>query len=196
MLKFKKTRKKLKKILKKHFELLSSYMPRRYYRSYKKNYVSGKKKWAPYLKDVTPATVQIPAGSVSGGVATCVLNSPQDATPTPTIIKVKHCKVSFDFQSSIYFKQGFVCLCFVPQGVTASYLTPIQHPEWLLAWRGIETGSDGLLGRLINLSSPLARNLNSGDSICIIWSGFNGADGTGTIGVTTYARFSCVVRNN
>ena len=169
-------------------------MPRRYYRSYKKNYSSNKKKWASYLKDVTPATVTIPAESVSGGAATLVVNAAQDATPTPTIIKVKHCKLAFDFQTSAFFKQGFCCICFIPQGVTPSYLTPIQHPEWILAWRGIETGSDGLLGNLINLSSSLSRNLNSGDSICIIWSGYNA--GTGGIGVTTYARFSCVVRNN
>ena len=63
-----------------------------------------------------------------------------------------------------------------------------------MAWRGIETGSDGLLGNLVNLSSPLSRNLQSGDSIVYIWSGYNA--GTGGIGVTTYARFSCVLRNN
>ena len=171
-------------------------MPYQNYRkNYKKNYGNlQKKKWASYLKDVTPANTQIPAQSVGGGAATLVVNAAQDATPTPTIIKVKHCKLAFDFQTSVYFKQGFVCLCFVPQGITPTYLTPIQHPEWLLAWRGIETYSDGLAGRLINLSSSLSRNLNSGDSIVIIWSGYNA--GSGDIGVSTYARFSCVVRNN
>ena len=70
-------------------------MPRRYYRSYKKNYSSNKKKWASYLEDVTPSNTQIPAQSVSGGAATLVVNSGQDATPTPTIIKVKHCRINF-----------------------------------------------------------------------------------------------------
>ena len=171
-------------------------MPYQNYRkNYKKNYGNfQKKKWASFLKDITPANVSLPAESVGGGVGTLVTNAAQDATPTPTIIKVKHCKMAFDFQTSVYFKQGFVCITFVPQGYTPSYLTPIQHPEWIMAWRGIETSAEGLQGTLVNLSSSLSRNLNSGDSICYIWSGYNA--GSGGIGVTTYARFSCVVRNN
>ena len=71
-----------------------------YRKNYKKNYGNfQKKKWASFLKDITPANVQIPAESVSGGAATLVVNAAQDATPTPTIIKVKHCKLAFDFQT-------------------------------------------------------------------------------------------------
>ena len=96
-------------------------MPYQNYRkNYKKNYgnLYPKKKWASFLKDITPANVTIPAESVNGGAATLVVNSAQDATPTPTIIKVKHCKLAFDFQTSSFFKQGFVCICFIPQGIT------------------------------------------------------------------------------
>ena len=59
--------------------------------------------------------------------------------------------MAFDFNTSVYFKQGFVCITFVPQGYTPSYLTPIQHPEWIMAWRGIETSAEGLQGTLVNL---------------------------------------------
>ena len=67
---------------------------------------------------------------------------------------------------------------FVPQGVTPTINSPIQHPEWVLAWRGLET-----------------RNLNSGDSIVVLWSGYNIGE-SGSIGFNSFARFSCVVRNN
>jgi len=167
-----------------------------YYKNSKKNYGNlQKKKWASYMKELTPANVTIQAGQVGGGFASCVINSSQDSTPTPTIIKVKYCKCAFDFSSSVLFNQGFVCLMFVPQGVTPTINSPIQHPEWVMAWRGMEIDASGTAkGTQVMLSSRLSRNLNSGDSIIMLWSGYN--VGEGDIGCTTYARFSCVVRNN
>ena len=168
-----------------------------YYKNSKKNYGNlQKKKWASYMKEITPANTPINAGTVGGGYASCVINSTQDATPTPTIIKVKHCKVSFDFFTSSLFNQGFVCLMFVPQGVTPTISSPVQHPEWVMAWRGLETSStDSLKGTQVMLGSKLSRNLNSGDSIVVLWSGYNIGE-SGQIGFNSFARFSCVVRNN
>ena len=141
-----------------------------YRKNYKKNYGNfQKKKWASFLKDITPANVTLPAESVGGGVGTLVTNAAQDATPTPTIIKVKHCKMAFDFNTSVYFKQGFVCITFVPQGYTPSYLTPIQHPEWIMAWRGIETSAEGLQGTLVNLSSSLSLVISTQEILFVIY---------------------------
>ena len=56
--------------------------------------------------------------------------------PTPTIIKVKHVRVAFDFTSAqYYFNGGFLCIMFVPQG-TPDAGTPLLHPEWIMAWKG------------------------------------------------------------
>ena len=162
---------------------------------YKRRY-SSKKKWASYMKEITPANTPINGGMVGGGFATCVVNSTQESTPTPTIIKVKHCKVSFDFYTSSLFNQGYLCIMFCPQGVTPNINTPTQHPEWVMAWRGMETSSaDSLKGTQVMLYSKLSRNLQSGDSIVILWSGYNIGE-SGSIGFNSFARFSCVVRNN
>jgi len=147
------------------------------------------------MKEIPNASINIATGTNGGAWVPLVTNSVETATPTPTIVKAKHLKCIFDIYATAgKLINGAVYLIYVPQGYTPSIDLPIQHPEWIMAWRGIETSAEGLQGTLVNLSSSLSRNLNSGDSICYIWSGYNA--GSGGIGVTTYARFSCVVRNN
>lgn len=185
----------LKKNLKKHFELLFAQMPRRYYKPYKRNYSSNKKKWASFMKDIPSTNVTIPGQSTGGAVATIVSNSSDTAVPTPTIIKVKHIRVAFDFTSAqYYFNGGFLCILFVPQGITPDAGTPLLHPEWVMAWKGIELDAQTPAGKQVMISTSLSRNLNSGDSIVMLWSARNTT--AGEIGVTYYARTSCVVRNN
>ncbi len=170
-------------------------MPYQNYRkNYKKNFVP-KKKWAPFMKDIPNTTVQIDGNSTGGAIATIVSNSTETATPTPTVVKVKHCKCAFDFTSAqYYFNGGFLCMLYVPQGFTATASLPILHPEWILAWRGLELDSQTPAGRQVMLQSSMSRNLNSGDSIVLLFSCYNTT--AGQIGVTYHARVSCVVRNN
>ena len=91
-------------------------MPYQNYRkNYKKNFIQ-KKKWASIMKDIPSTNVQIPGQSTGGAVATIVANAADSAVPTPTIIKVKHVRVAFDFTSAqYYFNGGFLCIMFVPQ---------------------------------------------------------------------------------
>ena len=64
------------------------------------------------MKDIPSTNVQIPGQSTGGAVATIVANAADSAVPTPTIIKVKHVRVAFDFTSAqYYFNGGFLVLC-------------------------------------------------------------------------------------
>ena len=170
-------------------------MPYQNYRkNYKKNFIQ-KKKWASIMKDIPSTNVQIPGQSTGGAVATIVANAADSAVPTPTIIKVKHVRVAFDFTSAqYYFNGGFLCIMFVPQGITPDAGTPLLHPRMDYGLKGIELDAQTPAGKQVMLSSNLSRNLNSGDSIVLLWSARNTTEGA--IGVTYYARTSCVVRNN
>jgi len=172
-------------------------MPYQNYRkNYRKNYGNfQKKKWASFMKDIATTNVSIPGNATGGAVATIVSNSSDTATPTPTVLKVKHIRVAFDFTSAqYYFNAGFLCILFVPQGITPDAGTPILHPEWIMAWKGLELDGQTGAGKQVMISSSLSRNLNSGDSIVMLWSARNTTEGA--IGVTYYARTSCVLRNN
>ena len=174
-----------------------------YRRSYKKNYGNlNKKKWASYMKasSVGPLTVPI---SSSGYLATdLVANSTETATPTPTIIKCKHCKVSVD---SYVYSTGTLpigpivaYLMYVPQGYTLAVSTPVDHPEWILSWRAIDTSNIAATRSyhdIITMTSSLSRNLNSGDTIKLILVA-NNVDATYTYQLNSITHFSCVVRNN
>ena len=85
-------------------------------------------------------------------------------------------------------------LCLSHREITPDAGTPLLHPEWIMAWKGIELDAQTPAGKQVMLSSNLSRNLNSGDSIVLLWSARNTTEGA--IGVTYYARTSCVVRNN
>ena len=76
--------------------------------------------------------------TIDGTYFTCVENSAETATPTPTIIKVKHLRVSLDvLADATVLNNGFCALVYLPQGYTFSAGLPILHPEWIMAWRNI-----------------------------------------------------------
>ena len=174
-----------------------------YRRSYKKNYGNlNKKKWASYMKASSVGPLTVPVSS-SGYLATdLVANSTETATPTPTIIKCKHFKVSVDtyVNSTGAFPLGPIVayLMYVPQGYTLAVSTPVDHPEWVLAWRTIDTANiNGTYSyhEVITMTSSLSRNLNSGDSIKLILIA-NNVNATYTYSLNGISHFSCVLRNN
>ena len=167
---------------------------RKNYKPYKTYYGAGKKKWAPFMRDVLPTQASIPAETTDGTYFTVVSNSPETATPTSTILKVKHLKVSLDcvFDSTL-LNNGFCCLLFVPQGITPSAGMPILHPEWMLAWKNISNNAAATHHQVM-ISTSLCRNLNSGDSIVLYLSFRN--QSLGPINFYFTSRFSGVVRNN
>ena len=76
-----------------------------YRRNYKKNYgYLGKKKWSPIMREILPATVNVPAGQQAFSYATIAANKSDTpgTPPTPTVIKVKHIKAVFDCNAGSY----------------------------------------------------------------------------------------------
>lgn len=148
-------------------------MARRYYR--RRTVVRApKKKWA--------SNMQI--GSLASGSETAkvlVENSVQTATPTPIILKVGNIKLQGDVNiinttSSILSNPSFVVMVFyLPEGIALSAATAntvaSQHPEWIMAWKMIDTASvtaaAAVASPSFSVSSRLKRNLNSGDRICL-----------------------------
>lgn len=166
---------------------------RKSYKPYRRNYGSNKKKWASFMKEIPKTTVQIGSGT-SGSYGTIVANSNESATPTPTILKVNHLRVAADlFIDTTNLSGGFVCLMYLPQGIVPDANTALLHPEWVLTWKGIQTSS-ATGHNLIQFTSNLARNLNSGDSIIMYFSFFNPLQNNTPISFE--ARCSCVVRTN
>lgn len=87
------------------------------------------------------------------------------STTTHPIIKVRHLKaqLTIPIQNSLFWHRTLVGFCFVPQGYEFSETTIQYHPEWVLCSKPVfaETGASSS----VTVSSPLSRNLNSGDSI-------------------------------
>ena len=171
-------------------------MVRRSYKPYKSNYRSyaGKKKWAPIMRNVVATQYTIGGEATDGTFFTLVSNSAEGSSPTPTIIKAKHMKLSLDvvFDSTVLCN-GFCCVTYVPQGITPTAGLPVLHPEWILAWRNIPNDVTAHHHNIM-LQSSMCRNLNSGDSIVCYFSFNNVAQGPTSFSFT--GRYSCVVRNN
>ena len=145
------------------------------------------------MKEIPKTTVPIAPGT-AGSYGTIVANSNEGATPTPTILKVKHLRVAADlYVDTTNLSGGFVCLLYLPQGIVPDANTALLHPEWVLTWKGIPVNS-ATSHNLMQFSSNLARNLNSGDSIVLYFSFFNGTGNS--IPISFQARCSCVVRTN
>ena len=166
-----------------------------YRKNYKKNYGNlQKKKWASLMRDVPLTTVVIDPTATGGSYATMVLNAAETATPTPTILKVKYPKISVDFAfDATLLNNGFACIMYVPQGVVINSGLPVLHPEWIMAWRNVPNDVTSTHHEIM-LSSSMSRNLQSGDSIVLLFSFYNAATGPTSLRIS--ARHSCVLRNN
>ena len=150
------------------------------------------------MKEIPNAIVNITAGANGGAWTPLVTNSTETATPTPTIVKAKHLKCIFDIYATAgKLINGAVYLIYVPQGYTPSVDLPVQHPEWIMAWRGIDVDTVAEPGgtKQVQMSSSMSRNLNSGDAIFLLFHLTN-IPGAQVAPVNYHGRFSCVVRNN
>ena len=144
-------------------------MPRyyKYRRYYKRMYP--KKRWASnILSKNTLVTLQNNVTAADGHETICI-NSTQGATPTPVILKFGRLKVKgdvrTDLNSNANYVSGIMYVVYAPQGMTVDNLLIQQHPEYILGWTQISLDS----GNIFSFSSPLKRNLNSGDSISIVF---------------------------
>lgn len=128
-------------------------------------------KWSPHLL-VQSISFETSSGDF-GSYQLLAKNSTDTTVPVPSIIKVKNFRVSIDTSVpsvANYPNYLNVYLMYIPEGVTMTSDTPRNHPEWILAWKGINAISHADKEGIV-LSSRLSRNLNSGDGVYLLFSG-------------------------
>lgn len=149
-------------------------MPRRYYRR-RTVVVRPKKKWASNM-----ATGRLSNGSGGNPTSVLVANAVQTSTPTPIILKVGNIKLQGDASvgnssGTLLLPNLVVIVFYLPEGIdltaTTAGTVAAQHPEWIMAWKMIDTqistSGSNLGTSSFTVSSRLKRNLNSGDRVCI-----------------------------
>lgn len=157
-------------------------MPRRYY--YGRRYSRGsrpRRRWAPHLVQGS-LSITIPAATSAGQTSVLCSNSANVGSDTPvsTIIKVKNFKVVVDLTAAsqnLQLTNFIIAICYVPQGFDPGTEFLYQHPEWILVWRTVDVSqtvsNSGASLQNVQISSRLARNLNTGDSIRLFGVGTN-----------------------
>lgn len=145
-------------------------MPRyaRYKRYYRK--VFPRKRWASNIKsDSLDMTLTTTSTSVFRETLLCQ-NAAQIKQPTPVILKFGRLKVKGDVRmpnnNVSQFTSCMIYCVFVPEGSILNIDLISNHPEYLLGWTSVSLDS----GSTFSLTSTLKRNLNSGDSIALLWS--------------------------
>lgn len=129
-------------------------------------------KWSPHLIQEL-MSVGLDSAGQFGSYQLLSKNTSDNTTPTPSVIKVKNFRVSVDTStaySTNYVQYLNAYIIFIPEGVSISKETPTQHPEWILAWKSLNEITN-TNAQSITLSSRLARNLNSGDAIYLLFTG-------------------------
>lgn len=174
---------------------------RRYYYRRSPRVVVAKKKWASNMK--TGNMSKTVASSTTDHVEDIlVVNSAQNSTPTPVIVKTGNFKIQGDCYISAVqgnslsqLTQVILYVVYLPEvAVQINTATVIQdHPEWIMAWKVIDfnivgnTNADN--GTAFTFSSRLKRNLNSGDAIALVAIVQNGNSGSSTLLVKYAAQY-------
>lgn len=154
------------------------------YRRYRRTIVRApKKKWGSNMVHINMNVTNSTESTTSGYHAiTLAANKTESNAPTPVVVKTGNFKIQGDMQVSAgtavnTSPVATMYIVFVPQGMEpTSYLAAsslvVNHPEWIMAWRFLESGFSSSAGVLdferFSFSSRLKRNLNSGDSILAI----------------------------
>lgn len=147
----------------------------RYYRKRIYRRIYPRKKWASnFINNSTTVTVQAQQEGAYRFVNICE-NALQNATPTPVILKFARIKIKGDIRFNVpdpsNWVSAVVYCVYCPQAIVQTAEIVTQHPEYVLGWSSISMDS----GNTFSLTSTLKRNLNSGDSIKLLFmvSGLN-----------------------
>lgn len=115
---------------------------------------------------VSAGTAETPSYSFSS-MSLCSNSTNTGSAPTATVIKCGNFKLWLDLvgagisvSAPIFAK---VYVMFKPQSMVVDGLYPVNHPEYIMAWRSVELSNAGLQN--VSIQSKLKRNLNSGDSV-------------------------------
>lgn len=129
-----------------------------------------RKRWASNIKsDELSMGLTTSTSTVFTDTILCK-NSVQTELPTPVILKFGRLKLQGDVRFSAtnvsQFTSCMIYCLFVPEGSTPSISLISNHPEYLLGWTSVSLDS----GSTFSLTSSLKRNLNSGDSVVLLWN--------------------------
>ena len=169
----------------------------RWYRRYRRSsYRRSGKKWSP----VTQVINQITGGGQSS--QTVALNHLSESTANRyslgPIMKVKNFRINIVFGSSVSVLWALV---YVPEGMpigtlsygqttAASVPTSLYEPQQFLIASGLYSSAavnSGANAGPLKVWSPLARNLNPGDGIFLIWRALENVAGVETFITLSYA---------
>ena len=142
-----------------------------------------------------------------------IVNQSQQINFVPPVMKIAHLKAALSIQTSPEILSGLISmkciLMYIPEGVNFNFYVdpPIldqqnqpnymyqvhgtyeQHPEWVLAEKIIRPTDDYI--SMCYLSSPIKKNLNTGDKIKLIviasWMPMNGGNSKPIIVNWSYA---------
>ena len=144
-------------------------MPRyKYKRYYRKIYP--RKRWASNIFTENNIVTVLASQKDAFASTTICSNSPQTDVPTPTILKFGRVKVKGDVRTDLQNENNYVSgtmyLVYYPEGYPIGMDLIKLHPEYIMGWTQISLDS----GNTFSFSSPLKRNLNSGDRIMMFFN--------------------------
>ena len=171
----------------------------RWYRRYRRSsYRRGGKKWSPTTQVVNTATS---SGSQKSLPIAFNRTGERVGTTYPIgpIMKVKYFRLNVVFESSV---TALWALVYVPDGLPIGRLNvagsqadsmpgALYEPQQFIITSGVYTsqGSSGASAPL-RVWTPLARNLNPGDGVFLVWQALTSASSIPTIITINYS--SCV----
>ena len=146
---------------------------RRYYK---------KGRYSSNISEISNTTISATPGKWSG-TSTLTTNPIQSSATVSQTYTVKNFEVNFqmEYGSGANNIENIVCyIMYVPQGMNVSQDYNIQHPEYIMNYKFI--GSPQIDGQPnyqpLRVKTRMARKLQTGDSIVLFITGYNGSDST------------------
>ena len=107
-------------------------MARRRYRRYSRR----RNRWSPNIARIGPNSFNIPGQTRDAGSITLIENQAYDPSRSNTIITVKNTELSIEFEAQyVTLESATAYILYIPEGYSATIDTPIQHPEWIMAYK-------------------------------------------------------------
>lgn len=155
-------------------------MARRRYRRYSRRRTG---KYSPNITRLGPNSYNIQPQTRDFQIVTLVENEGYNASRGNNILRVKNVELNVQFETANVAAAYNIESCcgyilFIPEGYSINIDTPIQHPEWIMAYKFFGS-PDPELGsitepqvvspqRVQRITSRLSRNLNTGDRIVFL----------------------------
>ena len=152
-------------------------------------------KYSPNILRLGPTTFSVPPETRDIAINTLVENQEYSSSRGNNVLRVKNIELNIQFETAGLLASYNIESCcgyvmYIPEGYQVTVDTPIQHPEWIMAYKyfgspdpelGTGTEAQSISNqRIQRIKSRLSRNLNTGDRIIFL------AEATNVAGTTTY----------